>query len=160
LYAAIVDRVVREHQLIVHTYCEMTNHVHLLLETPQANLDTCMQVLNGTYAMWINRLRKRCGHLFHARYNPVLVQTDEHFREVVRYVVLNPVRAGICGRAEEWRWSAHRALAGLEYAPPFLTTTRVLELFGDTPREAQQAYARFVQAGSPFSSVAGILALT
>lgn len=159
LFLSILDATVEEHELVVHTWCLMTNHYHLLVETPNANLADCMHTLNGEYALWTNKLRKRRGHVFEARYHPVIVGREAHFLEVVRYVVLNPVRAGMCTRAEDWPWSAHRALAGLEHAPRFLQSRLVLSAFGGSPHGAQTAYRHFVAQGSPFSSLAGILAL-
>jgi REP element-mobilizing transposase RayT len=159
VFLLILDRMVRKFELVVHTYVLMTNHYHLLVSTPKANLADSMEMLNGKYAMWVNRLRRRRGHVFDARYNPIPVVTDEHLKEVARYVVLNPVRAGICARAEDWPWSAHRALAGLTRAPRFLTSTTILGAFHDEPARAQAAYAKFVAAGSPYASLEGILAL-
>ena len=159
LFLSILDRVVDKLKLLVHTYVLMTNHYHLLVSTPNANLADCMHVLNGEYALWVNKLRKRRGHVFDARYRPTVVERDEHLLEVLRYVVLNPVRAGICARAEDWPWSAHRALAGLAPAPRFLTTN-ILSAFHREPAKAQAAYADFVAAGSPYASLEGILALT
>ena len=160
LFLYILDRVVAKLALVVHTWCEMTNHYHMLVETPKANLGDCMCMLNGEYALWVNKLRRRRGHVFDARYHPVVVEDEAHFLEVVRYIVLNPVRAGICKSAEDWPWSAHRALAGLAHPPRFLRTRGVLAAFGDTPAQAHAAYADFVAAGSPYASLEGILALT
>ena len=158
VFLAILDRVVRKFELVVHTYVLMTNHYHLLVHTPKANLGDAMEALNGNYGMWVNRIRDRHGRVFAARYNPIEIESDAHLDEVVRYVVLNPVRAKICARAEDWPWSAHRALAGLARAPRFLTT-EILERFDPQPAQAHAAYARFVAAGSPYTSLAGILAL-
>ena len=159
LFLSILDRVVDKLKLVVHTYVLMTNHYHLLVSTPNANLADCMHRLNGDYALWVNKLRKRRGHVFDARYCPTPIERDEHLMEVIRYVVLNPVRAGICTRAEDWPWSAHRGLAGLAPAPRFLTT-KLLGAFHHEPAKAQAAYAEFVATGSPYASLEGILALT
>lgn len=95
------------------TYCLLTNHYHLLVGTPQANLAKGMRQLNGVHAQAYNRRHRRVGHLFQGRYSARLVQTDRHLLAVVRYIVRNPERAGICARPEDWRWSSHRATLGL-----------------------------------------------
>jgi putative transposase len=159
LFLSILDRVVAKLKLVVHTYVLMTNHYHLLVATPNANLADCMHVLNGEYALWVNKLRKRRGHVFDARYSATPIERDEHLQGAIRYIVLNPVRAGMCATAEDWPWSAHRALAGLARAPRFLDT-RILGAFHHEPAKAQAAYREFVGAGSPYSSLAAILALT
>jgi putative transposase len=95
------------------TYCLMRNHYHLLVRTPEPNLGVGMHRLNGRYARDFNRRYGRTGHLWERRYHSVLLREDAHLAQTVGYIALNPVRAGICKRPEGWRWSAHRALAGL-----------------------------------------------
>jgi putative transposase len=98
------------------TYCLMTNHYHLLLLTQEPTLGAGIGWLNGTYAQRFNRRHSRTGHLWEQRYHSLLVERGAHLLEVIRYIALNPVRAGLCTRPEEWEWGAHRALAGLEPA--------------------------------------------
>lgn len=85
---------------ICHAYCLMGNHYHLLIETPDANLSIGMRQLNGVYTQSFNGRRKRTGHLFQGRYKAILIQKDSHLLEVCRYVVLNPVRAGMVDAPE------------------------------------------------------------
>lgn len=87
--------------------CQMSNHHHLLLETPNANLGAAMHRINGVYARGFNERHRRRGHLFRERYRCWFVQTDRHFFRTVRYIALNPVKAGICGRPERYRWSSY-----------------------------------------------------
>lgn len=126
-----VERVVDRFAWVLHTYCLMTNHYHLLVETPQPNLSISMRQLNGVYAQRFNKRNRRVGHLFQARFDAKLVQDDGYFLASARYIVLNPVRAQIVARPEDWPWSSYRALAGLEQPPPFLTISRVLANIDD-----------------------------
>jgi len=97
----------------------MTNHFHLAIQTPEANLSRGMHWLNGRYAAWFNRRHQRCGHLFEGRFKALIVEKENYFAEVLRYVVLNPVRAGMIKRSEDYRWSSYRATAGLDgFWPP------------------------------------------
>ncbi len=125
---------------LCHGYCLMSNHYHLVIETPLPTLATGMHRLNLAYAKWVNRQTGRLGHAFDARYGSSLIETETHEMEVARYVVLNPVTAGICRSPELWRWSSYRAQLGLERPPRFLTTSRVLGHFGNDP----DVYRRFV----------------
>ncbi len=93
----------------MHAYCLMSNHYHLLIETPEPNIANGMQWLNSTYAHRFNEKYERIGHLFQRRYARRLIVDDEHLREVIRYIPLNPVRAGLCKRPEDWPWSSYRA---------------------------------------------------
>ncbi|HEU4888556.1 MAG TPA: transposase, partial [Thermoanaerobaculia bacterium] len=109
----------------------MSNHFHLVIQTPQPNLSKGMHWLNGTYAGWFNRQYGRSGHLFQGRFKALLVEKESYFTEVIRYVALNPVRAGIVERPESYRWSSYRATAGLESAPDWLDLAAVHGAFDD-----------------------------
>jgi hypothetical protein len=124
----------------------MKNHYHLVIQTPQPNLSRGMQWMNGTYASWFNRRHKRSGHLFHGRFHAFLIEKEAYFAEVLRYVVLNPVRAKMVGRPEDYRWSSYRATAGLEPAPKWLDVNAALGWLAPEPKAAQEAYRQFVYA--------------
>jgi REP element-mobilizing transposase RayT len=130
-----------------HAYCLMTNHYHLFVETAQGNLSKGMRQINGVYTQWSNRRHRRSGHLFQGRFKGILVDSDVYLQTLSRYVVLNPVRAGLVDDPAQWRWSSYRATAGLEQAPRWLTTDAVLASFGRRKGEARAAYRRFVQEG-------------
>jgi putative transposase len=89
-------------------YCLMTTHYHLVLEAPQHQLSAGMQRLNGVHAQRVNRRLGRPGHLFRARFSSRVLESEEHLRAACRYVLLNPVRAGLCARADEWPWSGSK----------------------------------------------------
>jgi REP element-mobilizing transposase RayT len=131
-----------------HAYCLMGNHYHLLLETPDANLSLAVRQLNGVYAQTFNRRHGRVGHLFQGRFSSKLVETDGYLLVVVRYIVLNPVRASLVAHPSHWTWSSYRAHAGEIDPPPFLTTDSVLAHFGTADRwRARRAFRSFVDEG-------------
>jgi REP element-mobilizing transposase RayT len=119
-------------------YCLMGNHFHLVVTTPIPNLARGMRHLNGVYVQRFNKRRGRKGSLFEGRYGAALVERDSYMLEVLRYVARNPVRAGLRARPEEWRWSSHRAVLGLE-EPGFVAVDAVRALF-----EGRDRYAAFV----------------
>jgi putative transposase len=131
-----------------HALCQMTNHYHLLVETPQANLSRGMRQLNGVYTQSVNRRHRRVGHLFQGRFTGILVQRETYLLELARYIVLNPVRARVVAAAGDWAWSSYRATVGLAHRPPFLTTDWLLSVFGDERDAARKAFERFVADGS------------
>jgi putative transposase len=114
-------------------YCLLGTHYHLLVETPEANLDRGMHALLAPYAQAFNRRHGRFGHLVADRYTSFLVEGEQHALAVFRYIVLNPVVAGLCDKPERWPWSSYGATIGLRTAPPFLDTERVFGWFGRGP---------------------------
>ena len=129
-----------------HGYCLMPNHVHLVLQAGAVPLSRAMQNLSFRYARRINGRERRAGHLFQGRYKAILVDAESYLLELVRYVHLNPVRAGLCDAPEAWRWSGHRAYLG-RAAAPWLTTDRVLGLLAAREADARAAYRAFVADG-------------
>ena len=133
----------------VRAYCLMDNHVHLFLGTSGPTLSAGMRWLTGNYAIRFNRRRHRVGSPYQGRYHAFTVESERHFYEVTRYVVLNPVRARIVSRPEDWPWSSHRAVLGLIPAPKWLAVERSLEDFeGLTDR-----YREYVEAGMNFPTM-------
>ncbi len=88
-----------------HSYCLMTTHYHLLLETPEANLAEGMKLINSCYAQGFNRRHKRVGALFQGRYHSVLIESERQFHHAALYIAVNPVRAGLCELPDDWPWS-------------------------------------------------------
>jgi REP element-mobilizing transposase RayT len=128
-------------------YCLMTNHYHLIVHLPEGGLSSGIQLLNGGFARRFNRRHGRTDHLFRQRFTCAQIQSEAHLVEACRYVVLNPVRAGLCNKPEHWLWSSYRSSAGLALAEPFLQESTLLKLFGRTPVDARRAYRDFVAQG-------------
>jgi putative transposase len=155
-FLGILGDVARRWEWIVLTYCLMPNHFHLVLHVPQCGLSEGMQYLNGGYARRTNARYGRTGHLFRNRFWSKFIDNDSQLLETIRYVVLNPVRAGLCSRPELWRWSSHRACAGLDETPAFLAVDYVHGFFGRRRADACLAYRRFVSEGQSSVSDTGV----
>ena len=147
LFLTWLGEVVELHGWMCPAYCLMTNHFHLLVQTPQADLAVGMHGLNGAYANYFNRRHNHVGHLFQSRYKAIVIERESHLLENSRYVVLNPVRAGICRRPGYWQWSSYRATAGYVAPPPFLAVDWILGQFGSAARRAALRYVEFVADG-------------
>ncbi len=131
--------------IILHSCVLMNNH-HLLLETPMGNLSQIMRHINGAYTTYYNTKRKRAGHLFQGRYKAILVEADEYKGELSGYIHLNPVRAAITGRPEEYQWSSYQYYIGKKKAPKWLTMDFLLGYFGKDKTARQKKYSEFVNA--------------
>ncbi len=117
-FLKILAFVNKRYHWLCHAYCLMDNHYHLMIETPDGNLSLGMRQLNGVYTQARNKRYNKTGHLFQGRYKAILIQKDTHLLEVCRYVVLNPVRARMVEKPEDWRWSSYRATGGEGYGSP------------------------------------------
>jgi len=137
---------------VVHAYCQMSNHYHLLLETVDGNLSGGMRQLNGLYTQRFNQRHGLVGHLFQGRYKAILVQKESYLLELSRYVVLNPLRANMVQSLEEWHWSSYLIVTGQMSPPSWLDTDWVLSQFAPQRSEAIFAYRQFVMAGKGLPS--------
>lgn len=126
-------------------YCVLSTHYHLLVETPLANISRGMCELNGKHARRFNRRYGYEGHVFERRFAAHVVETERHLYETIRYIDLNPVRAGICASPADWPWSSYRALVGLEQPRRFLSLD-LRRRFGGAG-DGTRAYERFVLDG-------------
>lgn len=146
-YLALLGDVAKKYAWRCAAFVLMPNHVHFLVECENGALSHGMQRLQGTYAQWFNGKYRVDGHLFQDRFHSWMPADEAHFFEDLRYIVLNPVRAGICADPDEWPWSSFAATAGLAAAPAFLDVERVLARFSESENEARRLYAEFVRAG-------------
>jgi REP element-mobilizing transposase RayT len=138
----LVERAVRKFGWLVHAYCVMPNHYHLLIETPKAGLSRGMQLLNGRYAQAFNAGRRLDGHLFQGRFGSVLVESDGHAVWLNRYIARNPVEAGLVTSPAAWKWSSYSALRR-GHAPAWLAHDAALRMLGKG-EAAAVAYERLV----------------
>jgi REP element-mobilizing transposase RayT len=145
----LLGKEVQQQGWVCYAYCLMDNHYHLMMETPEPNLVRGMRRLNGVYTQAFNRRHNKVGHLFQGRYKAILVDRENYLLELSRYVVLNPVRAKVVGRAEDWRWSSYRATAGKIVPPAWLAAQKLLSLFGGE----RANYREFVSEGIGKASV-------
>jgi putative transposase len=143
----VLGRVCERHQFVIHSFCQMTNHYHLLLETVEPNLSTGMRQLNGLYSQYFNWRHKLAGHLFQGRYKAILVQKETYLLELSRYIVLNPLRAKVVSSLDGWQWSSHPYFVSKEQPPAWLERNWLLSRFGNAPTEAVSAYQMFVLQG-------------
>ncbi|MDK2846472.1 MAG: REP-associated tyrosine transposase [Synergistales bacterium] len=128
---------------VFHAYCLMSNHFHLMVETPLGNLSRIMKHLNGSYTTYFNLKHKRVGHLLQSRYKAILVQADTYAAELSRYIHLNPVRAKIVSSPEKYRWSScNLYLEGK--TPPWLSTSLVLGYFGREDEDRRRNYRNYL----------------
>lgn len=125
----------------------MTNHYHLLIETPEGNLGQGMRQLNSVYSRYYNRRHGLVGHVLQGRYKAILVQKESYLLELARYIVLNPVRAGIVDKLGDWEWSSLQFMLREQCPPSWMNTDWLLACFGEDRVEAKRAYLAFLLAG-------------
>jgi putative transposase len=147
-FLGYLESSVSRYKAVVHVYCLMSNHYHLLLSTPAGNLSQIMRHINGGYTTYFNKRHDRAGHLLQGRYKAILVEADPYAGELSRYIHLNPVRAGIAGRPEGYPWSSYAAYIGKTVPPNWLTIDWLLRYFGKKKGEARRAYRFFVEAAA------------
>ncbi|WP_434111552.1 transposase [Methylocaldum sp. GT1TLB] len=152
-WLALLGQVCARFNGVCHAYCLMSNHDHLVIETPEGSLARGMRQLNGVYTQMVNRTHGRVGHVFQGRYQAILVEKDSYLLALARYVVLNPVRAGIVGDVGDWPWSSYAAMVGLAPSPAWLQTHWLLGQFGRQRKRAIAGHIDFVRAGVGLPSI-------
>jgi REP element-mobilizing transposase RayT len=135
----------KKYGIKLHCYVLMSNHYHLVVETPKANLSKTMQYINGSYTTYVNIKRRRSGHLFQGRYKAIIVDRDNYLLELSRYVHLNPVRAKIVQKPEEYLYSSYRAYISKK-ENCMVNESQILEMISGEKDQAKQGYKRFVDA--------------
>ena len=144
-YLTFFERTTEGYRWNCLAYCLMGNHVHLLVETPDANLGKGMQSLHGRYAQRMNQRYGTKGAFFESRYGCVVMENDAQLWMAIRYIALNPVAAGICAQAEDYEWSSYGRVVGLT-PPPFLSTERLLAYLSAAGGDPLQNYRNLVAA--------------
>ncbi len=161
-FLEILSELPQRYNVIIHGYVLMGNHYHLLIETPKGNITRVMHYLNATYTGYFNKKYKRIGHLFQGRYKGFLIEKERYLLSISRYLHLNPVRAGVVKRPEEYIWSSYPAYTGRR-KEGWLTCDWILGQYSRDEARAKRLYRAFINEGltlreSPFDTLkAGIL---
>lgn len=145
-FLGYLESATERYNAVVHAFCLMDNHYHLLVETPFANLPQIMRHINGAYTTYFNIKRGRSGHLFQGRYKAILVDKDTYAKELSRYIHLNPVRANMVTTPEDYLWTSYRAYIGHAEPLDWLHRDFILAYFGKQRATAQKRYQEYVQA--------------
>jgi putative transposase len=152
-WLATLGQVCARFNWICHAYCLMANQYEIVIETPEANLSKGMRQLNQVYTQYFNRTHLRTGPVFQGRFKAVLVEKDRYLLPLARDVVMNPLRAKMVRRLENWLWSSYGATAGLTSKPDWLNTDFILSQFGAQRARTMAKYAAFIQDGRNLPSV-------
>ena len=136
-----------------YAWCLMSNHYHLLIETSEANLSRGMRHINGVYTQTFNRTHQHVGYLFHGRYKAILVEKDSYLLEVIRFVLLSPVRAGMTKTAGQYPWSSYRAMISKTTTLDWLERDWILGHYGERLTTAQKQFIKFIQNGANQSPI-------
>jgi REP element-mobilizing transposase RayT len=154
IFRAIEDyerylRILRDYKarfdFVLYAYVLMGNHVHLLIETKVAPLSKILQGLNQTYTMYFNRKYATVGHLFQGRYKAMLCDKDSYLLSLVKYIHMNPVRAGRARCPEAYLWSSHRLYIGESRDRGIVDSEHVLKIFSEDNRRARRAYQEYME---------------
>jgi len=130
--------------LRVAAYCLLTNHYHLLVQTPNGNLSRCLRHVDGVYTQRFNRRHGHDGSLFRGRYKALLVEADAYLLQLVRYIHRNPLEAGLPGTLEDYPWSSHQSYLSRSSKGEWLYKDGVLEMLAADPSERSGAYRRLI----------------
>ena len=144
-YLQLLAHVLRIRHWNCLAYCLMSNHVHLLVQTPEGNLSSGMQRLHGEYARAFNARHDRVGHVFQGRYGAIRIKRNEQLCAAAAYVARNPVEANLCRRPDGWRWSSFRATTTDTPPPRWLQTALLLSHFDPRPEVAMRRYEEMVR---------------
>ncbi len=142
-FLLLLNKLSLKYNLIVHSYCLMTNHYHLYLETPNGNLSKIMRQLDGIYTQAFNHKYNRVGPLMQGRYKAVLIDKDSYSLELSRYIHLNPVRAKMVDSPEKYQWSSYGAFIKKAETPRFLQTAWLLSQFAGLQNKAIKLFKQF-----------------
>ena len=145
-FCQLAEEGVRRFDVRIPAFCLMSNHAHLAMQVAEIPLSRIIQNLTFRYTRYLNAKQHKTGHLFQGRYKAILIDAETYLLELVRYIHLNPVRAGIVQKPEDYRWSGHRAYLGME-ALAWLSTDWILSQFSKHKGSARRLYREFTADG-------------
>lgn len=148
-FLTVMQEAASHWHLRIAAYCLMTNHYHLLVQTPDGNLSRCMRHINGVYTQRFNREHNFDGQLFRGRYKAVLVAEDSHLLEVLRYIHRNPLNAGLVGNLDEYGWSSHQGYLSTAKSWQWLAKDLLLDMLAGKKDQQLEAYRVFVSQENP-----------
>lgn len=152
LFLALLAKTCVAHDWKCLGYCLMTNHYHLVIRTDRPTLSCGMHFLNGAYARAFNAIHQSTGHVFESRFFTKVIEHERYLTTVIRYVVANPIRAGLCSQTQDFAWSSHHAVIGSRSHRRWFDRTTILALFGSDERAALERYIDFIaEAANPDS---------
>lgn len=144
LFLEELKKTIEEYNWICYAYCLMPNHYHLLIKTLDPNLSTGMRQLNGNYTQRYNIKHKRYGHLFQGRFKSVIVEDTGYLGNIVRYIVLNPVKAKLAKTISAWPWSSHKEVIGRKKSTGCVQIDETLKVFHKNKQTARKEYLKFI----------------
>ncbi len=142
-----LDRFGTKFRFKLYAYCLLPNHFHLLLRPGKVELSKVMQTLMTAYSMYINKKHDRVGHVFGGRFKSIIVGEEQYLLELIRYIHLNPVRAGLVDRAESYPWSSYLKYMSTGDGTPKVETGEMLGFFANDSFGQKQKFQEFVEAG-------------
>jgi putative transposase len=144
MFLEVLQDTAKMWNLQVSAYCLMSNHYHLLVQTPEGNISRCMRHLNGVYTQKFNRKHNHDGQLFRGRYKAVLVEEDSHLLELLRYIHRNPLEAGMIKNINDYHWSSHQGYLSHTKEWRWLHREFLLKMFAKSQKKAQRSYLEFI----------------
>ncbi|MBW2194722.1 MAG: transposase [Deltaproteobacteria bacterium] len=148
-FIELLKELVEDYNVRISAYCLMSNHYHLLVQTPDANISRSMRHLNGVYTQRFNRMHLYDGQLFRGRYKSVIVDGDSYLLELLRYIHRNPLEAGIVEQLNKYIWSSHKGYLSTARKWDWLHKDFILSLFSKNTLESITRYKRFVSKETP-----------
>jgi putative transposase len=145
-FLRILEHVVLNYQWVCHAYCLLNNHYHLVLETPASNLAVGMHYLNSVFSIFFNKSHRKVGHVMQGRYCSKVLEDDDHYLTVFRYVSLNASKDGFCESPADWPWGSYRYYMGLQGVPDLLNQEFSLEMFASSGEMARPLMRHFVES--------------
>ena len=148
LFLDTLTNVCKRYNWLIHAYCLMTNHYHLVVETPEGNLSLGMRQLNGVYTQRFNRKHGRVGHIFQGRFKSILVDSDSYYITLIRYVIQNPLRANMVKQVGDYSWSSYNSIIGKFQAADWLQVDSLLKRFAQSKQQALLLFSAYIDEPS------------